>query len=54
MTVAFEPLMPERWLENHSAASEEGRAKEPLRNWLSISLDRPQSASQAGQISLVR
>lgn len=55
LTLAFERLTPEQWLQKHSAVSEEDFANEPLRNRLSILLGRTNHASfHAGQIRLAR
>lgn len=55
LTLAFERLSPEQWLEKHAAVSDEDFAKGPLRNRLSVLMGRTNHASfHAGQIRLAR
>ena len=55
LTAAFEKLLPQEWLQKHTAVSDEDFLKEPLRNRLAVLLSRTNHASfHLGQIVLVK
>ena len=55
LTAAFEKLTPQKWLQKHTAVSDEDFAKDPTRNRLAILLSRTSHAAfHSGQAVLVK
>ena len=55
LTIAFETLTPQEWLQKHTQVSDEDFAKDPSRNRLAVFLSRTNHASfHAGQAVLVK
>ena len=55
LTSAFETYSPEKWLQKHTAVSDEDFAKDPTRNRLAVVMSRTNHASfHTGQVVLTK